>query len=269
MATMRRNITVCIVPLVGLGNEQAAKVNQMCTEGSVYAIDADEMKGPSWNTLETLLLGFAKGSCTQGSLIIYMSPQSLAEGSRWRNIFEHLAKNHLISGIAFDEAHCFPQQEMTFRKESAVLQYNCIGLVEKHQPGTTALLSMSATFPMRLQGLFKEMLGIEFTATNWGPMDRRSIDISVNVVDMPTKCILDILAPYVEDDQTKAMIFCATQIRAEGTMLDQVRSYLGNTANLAGGHALAFTESTGEMEKSFIIGLFDGSSQCDLCDLRV
>jgi hypothetical protein len=48
----------------------------------------------------------------------------------------------------------------------------------------------------------------------------------------------------VEDDQTKIMIFCATQIRAEGTMLDQVRSYLGNNAHLAGGHALAFTGST-------------------------
>jgi superfamily II DNA helicase RecQ len=268
MATMRRNITLCIIPLVGLGSDQARKVNQMGA-GTVHAIHADETKGLSLNAIETMLMGFEKDSCKRGSLIIYMSPQSLAEGSRWRNILEHLAKNQLISGIAFDEAHCVPQQGKTFRKEFAQLKHNCIGLVEKHQPGIAALLSMSATFPMRLQCQFKKMLGIEFTATNWGPMDRRSIDISVNIVGRTTKCILEILELYVEDDQTKVMIFCATQVRAEGTMLDQVRSYLGNTENLAGGHALAFTGSTGVMEKSFIMALFDGSLQCDICDLRV
>jgi hypothetical protein len=39
MATMRRKITICIVPLVGLGSDQASKVNQMCIY-SVYAAHA-------------------------------------------------------------------------------------------------------------------------------------------------------------------------------------------------------------------------------------
>lgn len=123
-------------------------------------------------------------------------------------------------------------------------------------------------------------------------MDRRSIDISVSVVrkTTSTNCILDILAPYAEgDQQTKVMIFYTTQKRTgstlleeklagctlleevvDDTLLDKVRAYLGGPANMAGrGHALTFTGDTGVAEKSFSMGLFDGSKQCDICDLRV
>jgi hypothetical protein len=127
-------------------------------------------------------------------------------------------------------------------------------------------LSTSATFRLWLPGLFKEMLGLESslprqTGDQWTFV--RSIDISING-GLTTKCILDSLAPYVEDNQTKVMIFCGTQKRAEGAMLDQIRLPLGNR-----GRALAFTRDTSVMEKSTIMALFDGSLQYAPCNLRV
>jgi hypothetical protein len=105
-------------PLLGLEAIRRAKSTK-CTQVRFMLTHADEIKGPLLSTLETMEMEFDKDSCTRGSLIIFMSPQSLMKGSSWRNILEHLAKNQLISGITFDEAHCVPQQGKTFRKDSS------------------------------------------------------------------------------------------------------------------------------------------------------
>eukprot|EP00577_Skeletonema_sp_RCC1716_P018876 CAMPEP_0113417504 /NCGR_PEP_ID=MMETSP0013_2-20120614/25687_1 /TAXON_ID=2843 ORGANISM="Skeletonema costatum, Strain 1716" /NCGR_SAMPLE_ID=MMETSP0013_2 /ASSEMBLY_ACC=CAM_ASM_000158 /LENGTH=260 /DNA_ID=CAMNT_0000304635 /DNA_START=12 /DNA_END=794 /DNA_ORIENTATION=- /assembly_acc=CAM_ASM_000158 len=96
MATIKRGITVCLVPLVGLGSDQVCKTT--CTKCGVEAYHVDEWRGDRCERLMKRLSIFDP-SKQHKSIVLFISPQQLGDGTQWCNLLKHLAKEGISAKI--------------------------------------------------------------------------------------------------------------------------------------------------------------------------
>lgn len=266
-ATIRRGVSICLVPLHGLGSNQTAKANtHENLTSSVVAIHADELRGDALTPIEKYLLSTGKDCFKHHSLILYISAKRLVPGEPWRNIVEHFAKQQLVRMVCFDEAHEVPLQGEEFRKEYGKLGVNLVNVVERYQKDVAIYLAMSATFPLNLQVSFERMVGRKFEATLWGRMERRSIAIMIDIVGSKTVALKNIIAPYVEGKdhkESKVLLYTGMRERAQGSLLKQMKKFLPDS------DAMALTGKTGIKEKSWLVDLFAGSIESEVCKLQI
>eukprot|EP00985_Skeletonema_marinoi_P025174 scaffold18237_cov134-Skeletonema_marinoi.AAC.1 len=117
------------------------------------------------------------------SIVLFISPQQLGDGTQWCNLLKHLAKEGIIAALCVDEAHAVVENHDSFRPEfkSAIdsMAYILATAKRHHANNHVPLLVMSATFRQREQKMFAKMIKIKPTLVMWGPMDRRNIKIEV------------------------------------------------------------------------------------------
>jgi superfamily II DNA helicase RecQ len=159
MATILRGVTICLVPLLGLGSSQASKSNnkKQCAEGYLL----DEYRESDFDALSTWMKIYS--SRERSSIIVYISPQNLMPGLKWYRLLSEMASAGYISSVCIDEAHATVEQSRSFRPEfKAAIQSikNIIAISKTHRPDLNIpMLVMSATFRIPEQKAFNSMIG--------------------------------------------------------------------------------------------------------------
>ena len=75
MATLRRGVTIVLVPLLGLGSDQVKKAAR--EENGIAAYHVDEHSGADGKLLREMLLNMSMEESQSTTKILFMSPQSL------------------------------------------------------------------------------------------------------------------------------------------------------------------------------------------------
>ena len=112
-ATIKRGLTLVLVPLLVLGCDQVAKGFKR--EHRVKTYHLDEHRGHDFIALRDRLLRL-KHKRSQ-SIILFASPQSLQKNSLWHPVFQKLSSRNLFTLFVLDEAHCVERNGRSFRPE--------------------------------------------------------------------------------------------------------------------------------------------------------
>ena len=110
MATMLKGITLVMVPLIGLGSDQANKSKMIAKR--VYAYHCDEFRGNDLHQLKLLLRSYHPSK--KRSIILFISPQQMCPGTPWSRFLFSLGTMGFLSAICVDEAHACVEQSETF-----------------------------------------------------------------------------------------------------------------------------------------------------------
>ena len=277
MATIKRGITVCLVPLVGLGSDQVCKTT--CTKCGVEAYHVDEWRGDRCERLMKRLSIFDP-SKQHKSIVLFISPQQLGDGTQWCNLLKHLAKEGIIAALCVDEAHAVVENHDSFRPEfkSAIdsMAYILATAKRHHANNHVPLLVMSATFRQREQKMFAKMIKIKPTLVMWGPMDRRNIKIEVRIDGNSKSALKETLKRLLGEETTgngQFIINTNSASAAEDGLYDMVNSLLGASDHHSNREVVALTGKVGIMYKAWLMKLFcnkdDANESDDLPDIAV
>mmetsp|Transcript_31279 Transcript_31279/g.53007 ORF Transcript_31279/g.53007 Transcript_31279/m.53007 type:complete len:89 (-) Transcript_31279:4789-5055(-) len=55
------------------------------------------------------------------SIVLFISPQQLGDGTQWCNLLKHLAKEGIIAALCVDEAHAVVENHDSFRSSFSLL----------------------------------------------------------------------------------------------------------------------------------------------------
>jgi superfamily II DNA helicase RecQ len=172
MATMLRGVTVCLVPLLGLGSSQASKSRSK--EHRVEGYHVDEYRDQDFDLLSRQMRLYSRTE--RSSIIVYISPQNLKQGSRCCRLLNDMAAAGYISSICVDEAHATVEQCESFRpefKDAINSIKNLLSISKTHHPNIDIpMLVMSATFRIPEHMTFNRLVGSTPELVMWGPMDR-------------------------------------------------------------------------------------------------
>jgi superfamily II DNA helicase RecQ len=181
MATMLWGVTICLVPLRGLGSSEAAKSRSK--KHRVEGYHVDEYRDQDFHLLSRRMRLYSRSECS--SIIVYISPQNLKQGSRLCRLLNDMAAAGYISSICVDEAHATVEQCESFRPEfkDAINSFkNLLSISKTHHPNIDIpMLVMSATFRIPEQMAFYRFIGSPPELVMWGPMDRHSVGIFTRV----------------------------------------------------------------------------------------
>eukprot|EP00956_Cyclotella_meneghiniana_P023787 scaffold46927_cov56-Cyclotella_meneghiniana.AAC.1 len=170
-ATILRGVTVCLVPLLGLGSSQAS--SSQSKPHRVESYHVDEYRDYDYKVLKERLDVYS--SAERSSIILYISPQNLHPKSKWYNLLSSIAGKGHLSSICVDEAHACVEQSDSFRPEfkTAVDSLNALRSISKthHPEHDIPMLVMSATFRIPEQKSFNNMIGEIPKIVMWGGMD--------------------------------------------------------------------------------------------------
>ena len=95
MASLLRGITVCMVPLIGLGSDQVSKSKRPDINQESYHVD--EFRGKDFDKLAKRVKSSKPGG--NDRIILFISPQELKEGTKWYSLLVTLANAGLISAF--------------------------------------------------------------------------------------------------------------------------------------------------------------------------
>ena len=112
ISTLRRGISLVMVPLLGLGSDLREKSHGAGTNIESYHVD--EHHGEDATMLKRRLSSYDEEEAEDVSIILFISPQALGSKSHWFEFFKGLAKENLISLLCIDEAHAIEQQGRHF-----------------------------------------------------------------------------------------------------------------------------------------------------------
>jgi hypothetical protein len=112
-ATILRGVTICLVPLLGLGSSQASKSTIEADRVEGYHLD--EYRDTDFDALSQRMRTYSRNEAA--SIIVYISPQKLLPGSPWYSVLSAMAGTGFISFICVDEAHSVAEQSRSFRPE--------------------------------------------------------------------------------------------------------------------------------------------------------
>ena len=81
IASMRRGVSIVMMPLLGLGTDQVTKA--LHVDINIEAWHIDEFRGRDGRALRCRLFAYSADQRDNLSIVLYMSPQSLLPGSDW------------------------------------------------------------------------------------------------------------------------------------------------------------------------------------------
>jgi superfamily II DNA helicase RecQ len=175
MATMLRGVTIYLVPLLGLESSQASKSRSMKHRVEGYHID--EYFDQDFDLLSRRMRLYSRAE--RSSIIVYISPQELKQGSRWCRLLNDMAAAGYISSICIDEAHATVEQCELFHPEfkDAINSIKYLQSISKiHHPNIDII-------PEQIS--FNRLIGSTPELVMWGPMDRCSVGIFTRVDGEP------------------------------------------------------------------------------------
>ena len=267
LASMLKGITVCLVPLIGLGSDQTLKSNNKYDGFEAYHVD--EFRADDAHKLCKRLDAYTRKELS--SIVLFMSPQALQVDTIWFKLLATLAKRSNISSFCIDEAHTAVVNYEYFRPEfkSAIENVNTLVSMSKdsNPKHRIPILVMSASFTIPIQREFNNLIHRMPSVVIWGDMKRRNIGIFVDTVGNPICAFLSQWSSHVQEDPTKkSLVYCNSAAMAEGSLLSRLRSQHNNlppdVKKSIGKHSLvAFTGKCGVMMKSYLMDAFSGESE--------
>ena len=120
IATIRRGVTIVLVPLIGLGSDQVEKATVL--DHNVEAYHIDEHKQLDARAVRDRLNHLSVSEANSTTILLFMSPQSLKRDPKrpnagWYGVIASLARRGLVSLFCIDEAHTVQQCGRNFRPE--------------------------------------------------------------------------------------------------------------------------------------------------------
>jgi hypothetical protein len=233
MATMLRGVTVCLVPLLGLGSSQAAKSRSRNHRVEGYHVD--EFRDQDFDLLSERMSIYS--STESSSIIVYISPQNLRAGSKWYRLLSNIAAAGFLSSVCIDEAHAAVEQCESFCPEfkdaiKSVKQLLAISKVH-HPDIDIPLLIMSATFRIPEQRTFNNLIGDTPEMVMWGEMDRCSVGIFAQVDGEPLSHLINTWAEdTIKMPEMKSLIMTNSAAAAEGRIIDRLEKASDNLPSL-------------------------------------
>jgi superfamily II DNA helicase RecQ len=106
-ATLLGGVSLCVVPLLGLGVDQEARVESSTGE-LVRSFHLDELRGEAKCKVVELLSDFPK----RARVVLFASPQSLEPGKGWRSVVSSLIDQRALKLVAIDEVCGYPRAEL-------------------------------------------------------------------------------------------------------------------------------------------------------------
>eukprot|EP00956_Cyclotella_meneghiniana_P045819 scaffold386239_cov215-Cyclotella_meneghiniana.AAC.1 len=86
-STILRGVTVCLVPLLGLGSSHAS--NSISEPHCVESYHVDEYRDQDFEALSERMTHFSRNE--ESSVILYISPQNMQLSSKWYRLLNALA----------------------------------------------------------------------------------------------------------------------------------------------------------------------------------
>ena len=265
MASMLKGITISVVPLLGLGSDQADKCNVDSVAIEAYHID--EFRGSHADLLRTHLRKYTRDEKT--AIILFLSPQQMDKNSMWYSVLMDLATRGCISAFVIDEVHATVQNYESFRPEfkTAMQTANTIVKAARKSDGNyyVPILAMSATFTIADQQSFNNLIQRQPTIVIWGGMDRRNISFNVNIVGDPLSALVNDWVPIATtQSDSQSLIYSNSAASCDGAILNRLQS-VRTKIPFDNGRFMPLTGDCGLMLKAYLMACFCGHT-ADLAD---
>ena len=292
-ATMRRYITIVIVPLLSVGLDQASNVYYNCNKkASVYAEHLDSISEERdiiqmRHFLNTLQFKTA----SRVSIILYASPNTITS-SRWGPTLKALISRNLIRFMVVDECHYVTSAGRCFRPEFHTSIRALIGRLWNKCP----MLFCSATMnkcsihhlslmlhpqsPLSSSAKFMPDMGVDdpslklplidplptkfFTGIIWGNVGRQGINVNIEFTTDWVNSVKTNVVSYA-NNRCRVLGYCSSAMDAKDTVHPKVQKILrdagitGDTVSLTGGDGI--------MMKAWLVDLFADKLKSDSCDI--
>ncbi len=263
-ASILKGITIVMVPLIGLGSDQAQKCNIVGDDNlCVESYHLDEFKNNNALELRERLHEYTCEEKT--AIIVFVSPQQLAKHSLWRPVLMSLAHRGCVSAVCVDEVHCTVHNYESFRPEfkTSIDSLNeIVGIARRTNPDKfyVPILAMSATFPIADQQEFNKLIGRLPTVVMWGEMARRNISFSVDVAGDPIHAFSkDWIQKPGAHPTRQSLVYSNSAKSCNGSILNKLanaRKCLPPTD----GVFLSITGDCGIMLKTYLMAAFAGEA---------
>eukprot|EP00956_Cyclotella_meneghiniana_P020359 scaffold35768_cov46-Cyclotella_meneghiniana.AAC.2 len=267
-ATILRGVTVCLVPLLGLGSSHASKTK--CKKHRIEGYHVDEYRDEDFDALKNRMSTYSAGE--ESSVILYISPQNLQLPTKWYRLLSDIASSGFISSVCVDEAHACVEQGESFRPEfkSSISALNSlIAIAKLHFPARDIpILVMSATFRIPEQKSFNSMIGRFPEVVFWGDMNRRNVGLFATVAGEPlTHLVKAWRSDIINDPESQSLIMANSAAACDGRILDRLEKVVASLPDAIKGeitkYCIPFTGDSGLMLKMFLMECFCGEYDDD------
>ncbi len=264
MASILKGVTISMVPLLGLGSDQAEKTTEASTFVESYHLD--EFRNNNAIELRARLNEYCREEKT--AIILFVSPQQLSKHSLWHRVLLSLAERGCVSAVCVDEAHCAVHHYESFRPEfkTAIDSFNeIVGIARRNNPDTfyVPILAMSATFTIPDQKSFNRLIGRIPTIVMWGEMSRRNISFGVDISGDPLNTFIKDWIVFTQLNPTRqSMVYSNTASSCDGSIMNRLLA-AKQKLPFCSGEILSFTGDCGTMLKSYLMACFCGNTMDD------
>ncbi len=264
MASIFKGVTILMVPLLGLGSDQAEKT--ACATATTTIIESyhlDEFRNTNAIELRDRLNEYCRKEKT--AIMLFVSPQQLLKHSFWHRVLVSLAERGCVSAVCVDEAHCAVHNYESFRPEfkAAIDSINgIVGIARRSNPDTfyVPILVMSATLTISDQRAFNRLICRLPTIVMWGDMSRRNISFSVDISGDPLNAFIkDWIAFTTLHPRRQSLVYSNTASSCDGSILNRLLA-AQQKLPLSTGDILPFTGECGTMLKSYLMASFCGET---------
>ena len=246
---LRGGIYITVVPLLSLGATQIQDAQAMCP--AVEPVHVDDLDRTE---TKAFLRRLEAMDSSEECIILYISPQSLLDGSPLKKALHKCIDNGIVCGVCVDEMHRLPLDARYFRKEWLCLKRNFFA---KLQACKVPILAQTATLTNGLLVLFSTLTGVDFQHYEIGPVDRRNIAIAVNYCHNSIDLIKPLVKKAVIEDGKKATVLTNHSSRVVKNLVPGLRKELGSEIDVAG-----ITGQTGSIAKAHSLVSFCARVGC-------
>jgi hypothetical protein len=295
LATLLRGVTFVLVPILALGSDQVSSVWSMVNPlAGVFAEHLDSIRERGDIVSMARFLKSLRHKDKYGqSIVLWVSPDTL-DNDVWKLCIKSLMQNHLVSCFVVDECHYIPTDGRFFRPKF----HSSVRRLVNDLWDSTPMLFCSATFNRPLQyhtsvmlhpscpsiNAISSSLGLDgtdivvpdapnfglpspfFTSTIHGDLGRTGININI-VLSNEWKSSFSEMDPYLRNG-LQVMVYC----QSAGMAVDKVKPFAKEYLASIGMHdsdTMSLTGGDGIMMKSFLVDLFAGKIESDVCKLSI
>jgi superfamily II DNA helicase RecQ len=253
VGSLCNGITLTMVPLVGLGSDQVSKSTK--ESNFIEAYHLDEHMGTDAQVLTKRLLALNEREAKCVSIFLYVSPQSLQQGTFWHKLLVTLSGRNMIRLIVIDEAHAVSLDGRDFRPEFHTAAKTLKSLYD-NSPTKCNRLVMSATFRKSDQDVITNLYQRPPDEIIWLELSRRQIVFEVNVCGVPSISITSSVAQDLKDPDTdlKIIVYTNSKQQAIGAITEAMERVLKSCS--INGDVISLTGDDGVQFKVWVMHAF-------------
>ncbi len=254
-AAALKGITLCIVPLLSLGADQAKKLIDSTQNAArfITGFHLDELPISEHANLITQVKDYATRNKT---VILFTSPQALLRTNS--PILPYLLSDEApLSMIVMDEIHLACHFGKSFRKEFSELKSHLFQKIHTSIP----LLFLTATCTDRIKSSFESLIGVEINSVHWpssSKMQNRTVKLNVKYTTLPISSIVKTLKSHVSSPPPfpNKVIIYSNQRTKITTCSEKIESFFDRDDDLWEHDVLTLVGTLTKDEKGFLVNTF-------------